>query len=274
METSLFQQYRGFLQTPDLFLADYPGFQVFDSQTLYLNTIPPLDVPKNIRLGQRMEYFMEASIKASQRYELIAKNLQIIHNKKTLGEIDFLIRDLKENKVIHLELVYKFYLFDPLYSENKYACWIGPNRKDSLPLKINKLREHQLPLLYRPETLPFLSKIGLKPEKIEQKVCFKAQLFTDFRSKKADFKGLNPDSQVGFWLSFQDFKAIAKAEMKFYFPIKNDWVILPASTDAINWLNSAEAFQLIENSLNQQRSVYCWIKTPDNSISRCFVVWW
>ena len=198
METSLFQQYRGFLQTPDLFLADYPGFQVFDSQTLYLNTIPPLDVPKNIRLGQRMEYFMEASIKASQRYELIAKNLQIIHNKKTLGEIDFLIRDLKENKVIHLELVYKFYLFDPLYSENKYACWIGPNRKDSLPLKINK----------------------------------------------------------------------------FYFPIKNDWVILPASTDAINWLNSAEAFQLIENSLNQQRSVYCWIKTPDNSISRCFVVWW
>ncbi|MEH6407427.1 MAG: DUF1853 family protein, partial [Leeuwenhoekiella sp.] len=201
MDNSKAKQYQGFLQTPDLFLPDYLGFQVFDSSTLHLENVSTLLVPKNIRLGQRMEYFMEAAINATPRYELIAKNLQIIHNKRTLGEIDFLIRDLNENKVIHLELVYKFYLFDPLYSENKYACWIGPNRKDSLPLKINKLREHQLPLLYRPETLPFLSKIGLKPEKIEQKVCFKAQLFTDFRSKKADFKGLNPDSQVGFWLS-------------------------------------------------------------------------
>ncbi|WP_416446710.1 DUF1853 family protein [Leeuwenhoekiella sp. A16] len=236
--------------------------------------MPPLDVPKNIRLGQRMEYFMEAAIMASQRYELIAKNLQIIHNKKTLGEIDFLIRDLNENKGIHLELVYKFYLFDPLYSANKYACWIGPNRKDSLPLKLNKLKPQQLPLLFKPETLPYLSKIGLKPGEIEQKICFKAQLFTDFHTKITDISGLNPDSEIGFWMNLQDFKAFAKAETKFYFPVKIKWVILPASTDPIHWIDRTEAFKQIENSLNQLRSVYCWTKTPNDSISRCFVVWW
>ena len=274
METSLFQQYRGFLQTPDLFLSGYAGFQVFDSSTLQTKQTASFLVPDNIRLGQRMEYFLEAAIKATPRYELIAKNLQIIHNKKTLGEIDFLIRDLNENKVIHLELVYKFYLFDALYSENKYACWIGPNRKDSLPLKLNKLKAQQLPLLFKPETLPYLSKIGLKPEEIQQYVCFKAQLFTNFHNKITDFNGLNPDSETGFWMNLQDFKAFAKAEMKFYFPVKIEWVILPASTDPIHWIDRTEAFKQIENSLNQQRSVYCWVKTPDDSISRCFVVWW
>jgi hypothetical protein len=43
------------------------------------------------------------------------ENIQVIEDKKTIGEIDFLLKK-NTKQVIHMELAYKFYLFDPSIS--------------------------------------------------------------------------------------------------------------------------------------------------------------
>ena len=64
------------------------------------------------------------------------KGVKIIVDKITIGEIDCLIEYL--NKYIHLEIVYKFYLYDEHINTGELDHWIGPNRKDSLVFKLNK----------------------------------------------------------------------------------------------------------------------------------------
>jgi hypothetical protein len=63
------------------------------------------------------------------------ENIQVIEDKKTIGEIDFIIEDKNTKQVIHMELAYKFYLFDPSISSEPINNWIGPNRDDSLQEK-------------------------------------------------------------------------------------------------------------------------------------------
>src|SRR5690606_10935595 len=108
-----------------------------------------------------MEGFFRIEIKRSSRYRLLAQNLQIVQEKITIGEIDSIIEHIKTGAKLHIELVYKFYLYDPSI-EGEINKWIGPNRKDNLPQKINKLKEKQLPLLFRRETSRMLSQLDRK----------------------------------------------------------------------------------------------------------------
>jgi len=62
-----------------------------------------------------------------------------------VGELDCLI--LRDKKPIHLEVIYKFYLYDASVGDTEIAHFIGPNRKDSLIEKLTKLQEKQLPIL-------------------------------------------------------------------------------------------------------------------------------
>ena len=70
-----------------------------------------LEIPERLMLGKRAERYFSEWIKQSDSYELIAENIQIIENKQTLGEFDFITRRLLDNQLIHIELIYKFYLF-------------------------------------------------------------------------------------------------------------------------------------------------------------------
>ena len=70
---------------------------------------------------------------------MLYENVQIIEDKKTIGEIDFIIENITTKQLIHMELAYKFYLFDPTISSETVNNWIGPNRNDSLKEKLEKL---------------------------------------------------------------------------------------------------------------------------------------
>lgn len=274
MSNELNGQYQGFLNTPEIFLPDYKGFNIFDTANLNPNGNPVINVPNNIRFGQRMEYFMEAALNSSDRYEIIAKNLQIIHEKKTIGELDFLIKDKESQKHIHLELVYKFYLFDPGYNEKPINCWIGPNRKDTLRAKVDKLTKHQLPILYRPETQPYLQKLEIQSLEFEQQVCFKGQLFIPYQDGlKFNGANLNSWAVLGTYSSLQDFIKIYNKESHFYIPKKIDWVLDPKNFLG-SWHSFSEIESLLQNSIKKKQSVFCWEKAEGNEFRRFFVTWW
>ena len=57
------------------------------------------------------------------------------------------------NQLIHLEVSYKFYLYDENLGKLESEKWIGPNKRDSLVQKTAKLKSKQLPILFHKETI-------------------------------------------------------------------------------------------------------------------------
>ena len=110
-------------------------------------------------LGRQAEAIFESIIKESKSCKLLAANIQIQSPTKTIGELDYLLEQGKTKTQIHVELSCKFYLFDPDSLGTFEQKWIGPNKKDSLQDKINKLREKQFPLLFNKNTNNLLKKL-------------------------------------------------------------------------------------------------------------------
>ena len=135
------------------------GFEPFYLSELVLPTNPNIEITENIRLGHRVEKIVSNLIKASTNYKIHYENLKIKQGNKTIGEIDFIIEEIQTKQLIHLELAYKFYLFDPSLSTTQFENWIGPNRNDSLKEKVEKLREKQFPLLHNPQTKALVTDI-------------------------------------------------------------------------------------------------------------------
>src|SRR5690606_23106204 len=118
--------------------------------------------------------------------------------KRTIGELDALL--MTEIGPVHLEIVYKFYLYDPDEGQTELSHWIGPNRKDNLLQKLKKLKEKQFSLLYHSKTQPLLDNLGLILDEIKQQVLFKAQLFLPLGHQNTVFFQLNPACVKGFYL--------------------------------------------------------------------------
>jgi len=116
------------------------GLQTFNLSALRLKNEPEFQLPTNIRLGHLAEKVVSGLIKSSTNYKILFENIQIVKDKQTIGEIDFIIEEIKSKQLIHLELAYKFYLFDPTISSEPMHNWIGPNRNDSLKEKLEKLK--------------------------------------------------------------------------------------------------------------------------------------
>ncbi len=110
--------------------------------------IDHLDKLKTKRLGLRFESFIAYWISISPNYELIAQNIQIIEALKkgshTHGELDFIIKDLRTDKVIHLEVAVKFYLGTAPFDDP--FRWFGTNINDQLGKKVEHLKQHQTQL--------------------------------------------------------------------------------------------------------------------------------
>ena len=102
------------------------------------------------KLGHLYEQALEALIKASPALSCIDSHVQIFDcNKRTLGELDFVIFDHDRNRYIHLELAVKFYLACP--SPSGGWRYPGPNASDNWQRKINHMCAHQLTLSQTPE---------------------------------------------------------------------------------------------------------------------------
>lgn len=134
---------------------------------------------KSGRLGLRFEHLITYWLMISPNYELLTQNLQIIepiadpHKKgsHTYGELDFIIRNTRTNKTIHLEVAVKFYLGSAPYEDP--FCWFGTNTSDQLGKKVEHLKQHQTQL--SDKFSPYLQERGYS---IDEKQCFlKGRLF-------------------------------------------------------------------------------------------------
>jgi len=231
------------------------------------------EIPPQLVLGKRAEVFFDFAIKNNSRYQMIAQNIQVIHDKKTLGEFDFFLDDKESNTSLHVELVYKFYLFDPSVStEDELQCWIGPNRKDSFLRKVKRLQQHQFPLLFRQESSEVVFKIPLNPQMLKQKVCFKANLFVPKHLKLSTFQLINPKAIVGYWVHLQEFTQEEYGKDEYFSPQKKDWPVDPNHHK--EWKNHKTILQEIEFLFKHKKAAFIWRKLQNGSYERFFIVWW
>jgi hypothetical protein len=269
MDKSTLLRYKGYLETPSLFkTSSLPKIEQINLSSEFEPLNSNIEF-KNPRLGKLVEEFVYYQLKQQSSVHWIIENLQIQKGKQTVGELDALY--YLKHKPVHLEVVYKFYLYDTLETyQDPLAYWIGPNRKDSLCYKLDKLKSKQFPLLYKNETKLQLSQLNIDSTDVSQKLCFKAQLFLPYPKTKINSELINENCISGFYMSF---KAISEFKaLKFYIPHKLDWLVKPHNN--VSWEDYNTAKIMIEEDIKSQRSPLVWIKYNDTKLVKCFITFW
>ena len=263
-------QLSAFLNTPSLFLDDkISAYKPF--HTSKKATAQPPD-SENYVFGKRMEEFLEFYFEQSNQYRVLAKSLQINKEKITIGELDFIIEDNTQQKLIHIELVSKFYLYDPAIHE-ELNRWIGPNKKDSLIQKLDKLQKKQLPLLFNPCTKVELQKFEIEPKTVEQQLCFKAQLYIPYQFETKLIKPIvNIDCIAGFWIRPEQLHRPEFQDAKFNIPIKNDWYCRP--NKEAEWEELSSISTKLDKLHKMKKSPLVWVNKSGSIFEKCFIVWW
>jgi len=263
-------RYQGYTKTPNVFLERSPiGIDIFNFQHSEKLINSEDSKFENPRLGKLVEAYIFNDLKQQNSITWVCGNLQIKKDKLTIGELDAIFYD--NDQPIHLEIVYKFYLYDTLNeTDNPLDNWIGPNRKDFLVYKLNKLEQKQFPLLFDNKTKPYLESLWLNANSIQQKISFKAQLFLPFAQMEIDVNPLNKACVTGFYLSIDKIEILKNSQ--FYIPNKLDWLIIPHNN--VKWLNFKCAIPQIKAFTDNKRSPMCWVKNETSHLQKCFITWW
>ena len=264
---SIQKRYEGFLQTPSLWqhksICELQPFIIAPKFTKIA-----IEIDENQRLGKYIERLVSYQLQQEKDIEILAENIQIQRHKITLGELDCLL--LRNQEAIHLEIVYKFYLYDATVGHDEIGHFIGPNRKDALIEKLEKLSKKQLPLLYSNEVKNYLQTMEISSEKISQQVYFKAQLFMPLSLKDHNLSILNSKCIAGFYINITQLKTFSNG--KFFIPVKKDWLVIPHQH--VTWI-SFDDFSIKANEfLHQKYAPLCWLKLKSGEIQKFFLVWW
>ncbi|MFT5892360.1 MAG: hypothetical protein ACI9Y7_002470 [Dokdonia sp.] len=261
----------GFLASPPLWKHTQFGLQQFEIPPLDLSLFEPQPIPEKLRLGHQIEYILHQILSQSDRYEVLAHNIQIKKGNDTIGELDFIIRFRESKKLLHLELTYKFYIIDPTIDEPIHRL-IGPNRKDAFFAKLEKTKQKQLPLIHTEEGKKMLKSIGIEASELDQQVLFLGQLFTPYNTIAPSIHPLNTDCIVGFWIRMQDFKSDVFQTNQYYITYKKEWIHTPHQD--VQWISYNKALSEIKEKHLLKRAPMVWIKKPHDTIEKCFIVWW
>ncbi|RVU84589.1 DUF1853 family protein [Leucothrix sargassi] len=190
---------------------------------------------KGRALGHRFEALVGYWLMISPNLELLHRGVQLHHEGRTLGELDFILQDKRTEQVIHLEVAVKFFMgLDPLEQVNR---WYGSNLKDSLDSKLAHLKTKQTQLsLHYPERLPV---------SVDQRCCcVKGRLFYPEAQPLARGPALICDDHLrGVWGT--DAKAYAQCKNAQLIPVmKSHW---------FSELDALDIREMLENPVQRKR---------------------
>lgn len=130
------------IHSPTLFAA--PGNEIVASHPPFtsVNTHSIEPYQGNPRLGFIYQYLCSQLFSQSDEFKLLAEEIQIQQDNKTVGAIDFIVKN-SHAEIEHWEVAIKFYLLHG-------ARWYGPNAKDRLDKKLSHMLNHQLTMSSHP----------------------------------------------------------------------------------------------------------------------------
>jgi hypothetical protein len=181
-----------------------------------------LSAQKDQRLGNYFETLWAYALELNPRYQLIERNLQINDGERTLGEMDFIVRDNESGRYAHWELAIKFYL--GIGNTRNHGAWHGPGKKDRLDLKVEHLLSRQVLLSAHPVARSLLRERGIVID--DCAVILKGRLFYPWQQQGAEqfpFSA-NPSHPVGHWLTREQLLASYASGARFEPLIRSGWM--------------------------------------------------
>ncbi|QEM81643.1 DUF1853 family protein [Halomonas binhaiensis] len=183
------------------------------------------------RLGQYHERLWQFLLDTAPATTLLAHNIPVRADRRTLGELDLVYRK-HDGTVVHLEVAVKFFLglIHGPRSPNDMARWIGPGGLDSLSLKVHHLLHHQLPLTQTKEARQVLNDVlselpgaapatrnALATSCPEVQLAMPGVLFSPWNHPLPVPDELNPDAYQGLWCHWSDWSRLCSEldEMRF-----------------------------------------------------------
>lgn len=154
------------------------------------------------RLGIYFEQLWQFFLEQDSAVDLVAHNLPVRDGGRTLGEFDILYWCRQRQRHFHLELAVKFYLGYREHTTTETASdraeWLGPNARDRLDLKIDKLLQHQSRLGEQPLARAALAKLGIGHAAPE--IAIRGYLFQSSQDPLPPPRGFNTELDLSVWL--------------------------------------------------------------------------
>ncbi|GGD07785.1 DUF1853 family protein [Halopseudomonas salina] len=237
-----------------------------------------LTQPAQPRLGYYFERLYACLLTDVLGWEVMARNLPIRNQERTLGELDFVVRNPATGAIEHHEIAIKFYLgyIPDLELNMDQVRWYGPNAVDRLDLKTARMLDHQSQRSLLPESVMALAELGIEPP-VRSRVFMPGYLFYPLATDCA--KAVSPpchvpsDHQRGTWMYLD---AVSSKDISRWVQLRKPHWLGP-------WLQSdepdpAEAQAALEQiALTQTPRLFArmyWDETARlwQEAERCFVV--
>ena len=225
-------------------------------------------------IGKQFESIVAFWFANDPKFELIAHSLQIFDEGKTIGELDFILRDLDLNKHIHLEVACKFYLSSQ--NSSNWSSWIGPNGTDNLDLKMKKL-DKQLKLSSDQKCRAVLQELGI--DSISPHVLLKGRFFHHISNLSGPKNPnlANKNYCTGWWAFEEECLAVFSPGTHWAIPDKEFWFGDYVCSEQNDVLDHNSALDRIRHELVRQKPspiVHRMSRTEEGWVesSRGFVV--
>ena len=221
---------------PMAIVPTVPAFHIKPSQELldWLDQLDQYPSPLQdyleshncVLLGSYFECLWQFFFRFAPGWQLLDHHIQVSQDKQTLGELDILARNITHNQDFHIELAVKFFLRQPNTKGPYLEHWLGPQSRDRLDLKLNKLANKQLPFLHHSVTQAELHTRGL-PCEPQQALVLKGYLFEPWQDKPSSLhSSINAQVTRSNWLYQHQVSQLK--------PTNVNWVVLPKH----DWLGS------------------------------------
>jgi hypothetical protein len=209
-----------------------------------------LQTEHKLLLGKRFERLVEFWITHSSQFELLLANRQLTSSAGTHGEIDYVIKELATGRLLHLEVACKFYL--GFNNSPQWSHWIGPNGKDKLRYKMDKL-DRQLEIFSTEAGRQVLEENNWK--KPDPVLMMKGYFFHHFKNMaKAKSPKYSTSRYPTGWFAFEK-------EVDQFFKGNTLWVALPkkswlaplnrSADERVEVWNAAEVKKKVKNLLSE-----------------------
>ena len=156
-----------------------------------------LKQPLPRRLGHYFEQLYACLLTDLLGWTLLVRNLQIRDQQRTLGELDFLVINPHTGAAEHHEIAVKFYL-GHVDAGTGRDYWYGPNSRDRLDLKTDRLLNHQSRLTAQPATQAMLKSLGLDAPPVSR-LFMPGYLFYHYLGETSPPAQADPGHYFGQW---------------------------------------------------------------------------
>jgi hypothetical protein len=211
-----------------------------------------LATAKRHALGSYFEQLVIFWVSNLPSVKWIKSNLQLRHEKQTLGEFDLIFEH--GGAIYHWELAVKFYL--NIGRDDQESSYVGPRLKDNLARKLDRLFSHQLCLPSHPQARPFLARHGISF--VSSFPFVKGLLFQHLQQQEdvqaALPERVSPEHLTGAWLSISELLLEPAENIQgFRFLQKLDWLTSRYFASEMTTGNWPQFVEVARKILNQEK---------------------